>query len=57
MVSTEKIIRKFASLDEYLDVLRKLADTPVEDFIRDKILNHKSFPLMKGVPFQTLFSL
>ena len=38
MVSTEKIIRKFASLDEYLDVLRKLADTPVEDFIRDKIL-------------------
>ena len=38
MVSTEKIIRKFASLDEYLDLLRKLADTPVEDFIRDKIL-------------------
>ena len=38
MVSTEKIIRKFASLDEHLDVLRKLADTPVEDFIRDKIL-------------------
>ena len=39
VVSIEKIIRKFTSLDEYLAVLRKLADTPVEEFIRDKILN------------------
>ena len=38
MVSIEKITRKFILLDEYLAVLRKLADTPVEEFIRDKIL-------------------
>jgi len=38
MVSIEKITRKFILLDEYLPVLRKLADTPVEEFIRDKIL-------------------
>lgn len=38
MVSSEKIVRKFSSLDEYLDVLQKLAKTPVERFIKDKIL-------------------
>jgi len=37
MVSADKIIRKFASLDEYLMLIRTLADTPVEEFIRDKI--------------------
>jgi len=38
MVSIEKIVRKFISLDEYLSVLRKLANTPIEEFVRDKIL-------------------
>lgn len=37
MVSTEKIVRKFAALDDYLAVLRKQAIMPVEDIIRDKI--------------------
>ena len=38
MVSSEKIVRKFSSLDEYLGVLEKLAKTPVERFVKDKVL-------------------
>lgn len=38
MVSSEKIVRKFSSLDEYLEVLEKLAKTPVERFVKDKVL-------------------
>jgi len=38
MVSSEKIVRKFSCLDEYLEVLEKLAKTPVERFVKDKVL-------------------
>ena len=38
MVSAEKIARKFAALDDYLVVLRKLAQTPAEQIVEDKIL-------------------
>lgn len=38
MISNEKIIRKFLQLDEYLGLLEKISDTPVESFLKDKIL-------------------
>jgi len=38
LVSSEKIVRKFSSLDEYLEVLQKLAENPVERFVKDKVL-------------------
>lgn len=38
MVSTEKITRKFSQLDEYLRLLRQIAETPQDAFLKDKIL-------------------
>jgi len=38
MVSLEKIFEKFALLDEYLESLKKIAKTPIDKFLKDKIL-------------------
>jgi uncharacterized protein YutE (UPF0331/DUF86 family) len=38
MVSFEKIVQKFSQLDEYLELLRRIAKTPVEAFLKDKII-------------------
>ena len=38
MVSLEKIFEKFTLLDEYLGLLRKIAKTPLDKFLKDKIL-------------------
>ena len=38
MVSLEKIFEKFALLDEYLVLLKKIAKTPIDKFLKDKIL-------------------
>lgn len=38
MISLEKIFEKFALLDEYLLLLSKIATTPMDKFLKDKIL-------------------
>ena len=38
MVSLEKIFEKFSLLDEYLELLKKIAKTPRDKFLKDKIL-------------------
>ena len=38
MVSFEKIVQKFIQLDEYLELLRTIVKTPIDDFLKDKIL-------------------
>jgi uncharacterized protein YutE (UPF0331/DUF86 family) len=38
VVSLEKIFEKFALLDEYLGSLKKIAKTPIDKFLNDKIL-------------------
>jgi len=38
MVSKDRIVQKFLQLDEYLSLLKKISDTPVESFLKDKIL-------------------
>ncbi|MFC1516710.1 DUF86 domain-containing protein [Thermodesulfobacteriota bacterium] len=38
MVSFEKVIRKFQKLDEYLDILKEISQTPQKVFLNDKIL-------------------
>lgn len=38
MVSNEKISRKFLQLEEYLDILRDISSTPLESFLKDRIL-------------------
>ena len=38
MVSFEKIVQKFRQLDEYLGLLRKISKTPIEIFLKDKIM-------------------
>jgi uncharacterized protein YutE (UPF0331/DUF86 family) len=38
MVSLEKIFEKFSLLDEYLELLEKIAKTPIDKFLKDKIL-------------------
>jgi len=38
MVSLEKIFEKFSLLDEYLGLLGKIAKTPIDKFLKDKIL-------------------
>jgi len=38
MVSKEKIQQKFALLEDYLNTLQKISQTPVDQFLRDKIL-------------------
>lgn len=38
MVSFEKIVQKFIQLNEYLELLRTIAKTPINDFLKDKIL-------------------
>lgn len=38
MVSLEKIFEKFSLLDEYLGLLRNIAQTPMDKFLKDKIL-------------------
>ena len=38
MVSIEKIVHKFSKLDGYIKLLKIIAKTPREDFLRDKII-------------------
>ena len=38
MVSIDKLTRKFIQLDEYLEVLKKVADISRKDFLKDKIV-------------------
>jgi len=38
MVSVEKITDKFSQLDEFLLILKGMQSTPLEAFLRDKIL-------------------
>lgn len=38
MVSLEKIAQKFFQVDEYLGILRSISKTPLEDFLKDKII-------------------
>lgn len=38
MVSIDKLTRKFTQLDEYLEVLGKLASISENDFLKDKII-------------------
>jgi len=38
MVSFEKICQKLLQVDEYLGLLRKISKTPVEAFLKDKIV-------------------
>jgi len=38
MVSIEKISRKFIQLEEYLDLLNRIAEKTEADFLEDKIL-------------------
>jgi uncharacterized protein YutE (UPF0331/DUF86 family) len=38
MISIDKITRKFIQLDEYLQLLKKISETPKSIFLEDKIL-------------------
>ena len=38
MVSKEKIFQKFNLLDDYLNILKEIAQKPVNTFLKDKIL-------------------
>jgi len=38
MVSIEKIGRKFIELDEYLGLLRSISETPLQAFLKDKVI-------------------
>jgi uncharacterized protein YutE (UPF0331/DUF86 family) len=38
MVVIEKVLHKFAQLDEYLGVLSKISEAPGDVFLKDKIL-------------------
>jgi hypothetical protein len=38
MVSAEKITGKFGQLDEFLAILKGMRKTPLEQFLKDKIL-------------------
>ena len=38
MISFEKVVRKFQQLDEYLEILRAISQTPQETFLKDKIV-------------------
>jgi len=38
MVSKEKIFQKFSLLDDYLNILKDIAQKPVNTFLKDKIL-------------------
>jgi len=38
MVSIDRITQKFIQLDEYLEILRSISNTPLEDFLKDAIL-------------------
>ena len=38
MVSLEKIFEKFSLLDDYLELLKKIAKTPLDKFLEDKII-------------------
>ena len=38
MVSVDKIADKFVKLDEFLEILREIARTPIDAFLKDKIL-------------------
>jgi len=38
MVSHEKIAQRFSQLDEYLGLLRRISRTPIEVFLKDKIM-------------------
>ena len=38
MVSIDKITQKFIQLEEYIELLRYISETPLDDFLKDKIL-------------------
>lgn len=38
MVSAEKISEKLIQLDEYMNILSEMSETPAEIFLKDKIL-------------------
>jgi uncharacterized protein YutE (UPF0331/DUF86 family) len=38
MVSVAKITQKFMQLEEYLELLRSISETPVDNFLKDKII-------------------
>ena len=38
MVSLEKIIQKFQQLDEFLRLLKKISKTPINSFLKDKLM-------------------
>jgi uncharacterized protein YutE (UPF0331/DUF86 family) len=38
MISFEKVVRKFQQLDEYLEILRAISQTPQKTFLKDKIV-------------------
>ena len=38
MVSFEKVVRKFQQLDEYLEILSGISNTPRETFLKDKVV-------------------
>ncbi|MBW1796401.1 MAG: hypothetical protein JRJ38_18620 [Deltaproteobacteria bacterium] len=38
MVSLEKILQRFSQLHEYLGLLRRISKTPIEVFLKDKIM-------------------
>ena len=38
MVSLEKIIQKFQQLDEFLRLLKKISETPIKSFLKDKLM-------------------
>ena len=38
MVSFEKIAQKFQLLDEYIDLLQEIVKTPLQEFLKDKII-------------------
>jgi len=38
MISADKIIDKFGQMDEFLAILKGMRQTPVEKFVKDKIL-------------------
>lgn len=38
MISPDKIIQRFIQLDEYLGILRRIVETPIETFLEDRII-------------------
>jgi uncharacterized protein YutE (UPF0331/DUF86 family) len=38
MISLDRIIQRFIQLDEYLEILRRIVETSIEAFLKDKIM-------------------